>query len=109
MGMLFWNRCVGTVVSCSVLCNLFACNKMELKDIDTKQQIENYMEEFRNMYMSEICGLEQKIFIDVQDIYVDNLGYPLELTVYENDKEEVIRYKVQLYGCLLYTSDAADD
>lgn len=37
-------------------------------EIDVKQEIETYMEEFVNMYMSEVCGGDQKIFMQTKDI-----------------------------------------
>lgn len=98
MDMLFWNRCVGIGTAFAMLCSLSACNDSNINDINIKQQIEAYMEEFKSMYMSKVCGMDQKIFIKSQDIYVDNLGYPIELTVYKNDKGEDVRYQVQLYG-----------
>jgi len=52
----------------------------------------------QSSYMSEICGGDQKIFMQTKDIYVDDFGYPVELTVYRNDKGEDIRYQIQLYG-----------
>lgn len=67
-------------------------------EIDVKQEIETYMEDFVSSYMSEICGGDQKILMQTKDIYVDDFGYPVELTVYRNDKEEDIRYQIQLYG-----------
>lgn len=63
-----------------------------------EQEIKAYMEEFVNSYMSEVCGGDQKIFMQTKDIYVDDFGYPVELTVYRNDKGEDIRYQIQLYG-----------
>lgn len=40
-------------------------------EIDVKQEIEAYMEEFVSSYMSEICGGDQKIFMQTKDIYVN--------------------------------------
>ncbi len=67
-------------------------------DIDIKQEIETYMDEFARMYVSEICGGDQKVFMQTKEVYADDFGEPIELTVYKNEKEEDIRYKVQLYG-----------
>lgn len=67
-------------------------------EIDVTQGIEAYMEEFVGMYMSEICGGDQKVFMQSKEVYADDFGGPIELTVYKNDQGEDIRYQVQLYG-----------
>ena len=67
-------------------------------EIDVQQGIETYMEEFVGMYMSEICGGDQKVFMQSKEVYADDFGGPIELTVYKNDQGEDIRYQVQLYG-----------
>lgn len=67
-------------------------------EIDVTQGIETYMEEFVGMYMSEICGGDKKVFMQSKEVYADDSGEPIELTVYKNDQGEDIRYQVQLYG-----------
>ena len=102
MGLLFYNNCTKFCIVCSMVCglayNLPLNNHLEKVDIGIKQEIESYMKEFVSMYMSETCGGKQRIFIKSKDIYTSDFGFPIELTVYTNEKEENIRYKVQAYG-----------
>lgn len=98
MGMLFWNKCIKLCLVCDMICCLSGCGETEKADISVEQEIEAYMEEFVSMYMSEICGGEQRIYIQSKDVYADNMSSPVELIVYQNDREEDIRYTIQIYG-----------
>lgn len=98
MDMALWKKGIELCAACGMMWYFSVCNKTEQLDINIRQGIESYMEAFISMYMSEAVGGEQKIFIQSQDIDVDDFGYPVELTVYKNDNEEDIRYQVQLYG-----------
>ncbi len=69
-----------------------------LHAVNVRQEIETYMEEFASMYTSEACGGKQKIFVQSKDVYADDFESPIKLTVYKNEKEEDIRYQIQIYG-----------
>lgn len=63
--------------------------------MNCKEEIERYMKEFICMYTTEACGGKQRVFIKSKDIYTDDFGSPVELTIYTNEKEEKIRYDIK--------------
>lgn len=101
MDMLLY-KCIKFCMICSLTCNV-ACSlpiysSSEKPDITQTQEIEIYMKDFMSLYMSEACGGKQRLFMKSKDIYTTDFDSPIELTVYTNDKEENVRYKVEIYG-----------
>lgn len=96
--MLFWNKCIRVCLFFCISCGLLGFTKIEKVGADEKQEIEAYMKEFINMYTSEACDGKQRIFMKSKDVYAEEQGEPIELTVYTNDQGENIRYKVQVYA-----------